>query len=79
MRAAHPTKTLVSFVVNTPTPNFVSFAFSAVNNFRSEREAREETPHFSVGVYYVSRWAEDTFHDFLFAAGPDMAGAGQLP
>ena len=45
-------------------------------NLRLERKAREEIPHFPIGVDDVGGRAEDTLHEFLFTAGPDMAGAG---
>ena len=48
-------------------------------NFFLQREAREEIPHFPIGVDDVGRRAEETLHDLLLAAGPDMAGAGEFP
>lgn len=44
-----------------------------------QREAREEIPHFSIGVDDIGRRAEEAFHHFLFAAWPDVAGAGEFP
>ena len=58
---------------------FANFAFFAAKILLLEREARKEIPHFPIGVDDVGRRAEDTLHDFLFAAGPDMAGAGEFP
>lgn len=48
-------------------------------NFLLQRKAREEIPHFPIGLDDVGGRAEDTLHEFLFTAGPDMAGAGQFP
>ena len=48
-------------------------------NLLLQREAREEIPHFAVGVDDIGRPGEETFHHFLFTAGPDVAGTGEFP